>query len=169
MNLRAAGPALPGILQDYTEGDQTLLARGAQPQVQLPEDQGREGAQVSLSLSPNCSLCAAPSPCQPLDQLGFRPRALLCHLHLGADMDQTQMQLTQIPFTPGAAVPPAGTHFCILCPVDILVLSLDLAFWWLGTAFLTGSSLCHSQDSINSAFSHTEPWDFYGRGTKMHK
>lgn len=44
-------------------------------------------------------------------------------------MDQAQMQLTRVPFTPGTAVPPAGTHFCILCPADIAVLSLDLAFW----------------------------------------
>lgn len=84
-------------------------------------------------------------------------------------MDQAQMQLTRVPFTPGPAVPPSGTHFSTLCPADIHVLSLDVAFWWLGAAFLTGSRLCYSQDSINSAFSHTEPWDFYGRGTKMHK
>lgn len=71
-----------GILQDCIEGDQTPLGWAAPRAAPCAAREGHK--------SPNSSLCAVPSPCQPLDQLGLRPRDLSLVISI---MDQAQMQL----------------------------------------------------------------------------
>lgn len=162
------------IHQYYLEGDLTLLARGWAAWGAAPL-QSTEGSmhQVPVSLSPN--ICAAtlvvsaacPAGASDLETSPWSSPSR-CRRRSGTDAAATG------PFYSGNY---SSTHwdchllphFCTLCAADIHVLSLDVAFWWLGAALLTGSRLCRFQDPINSAFSHTEPWDFYGHGTKMHK
>lgn len=54
----------------------------------------------------------------------------MLHLHRGADMNQTQTQLPQVPFTPGTTVSLAGTVTCWLILTFYALLTF-MSFHWI--------------------------------------
>jgi len=156
----------------YMDGDQTLLARGwgARGAASLRSTGEREVHQVPEPEYLCCYSCGV----SLFPRWGLRSRNLSSVIsievqtrigHRHSCHQSLLLRELQFHHWDCHLLPP----FCILCPAGVRVLSLNLAFLWLGAAFLIGSRLCCFQDPINSAFSHTELWDFYGYGKKMHK
>ena len=85
--------------------------------------------QVPVSLRP--SACAATLIVSASCPVGAQiQRPLPGHLHQGADRDQAQTQLPQVPFTLGTTVPPAGTVAC--CRIfAFCALLIFMSFHWL--------------------------------------